>query len=306
MTKSIYWYAALMFVMIVWATVYPVTKMIVSNVDPLLISFLRYLLGIVPILPFFIREIKRNNIKIEKRDLVEMTFLGLLGVTAFALFLFYGIQLSTASNGSLLANTQPVFTTLLAPLLISESLSFSRLLGAVIGFVGISLVVTGGNFTEFNLLQGHFLGDMLLILSAFSMGVYSILLKKHIGNYGGLLPTFITMLSGTLFLVFPILIVEGGFGSILHIRLHDWFLLLYIGVVGTALVYLMFNSALKKIGVIRSVGFKLFIPVFGVFFSVLMLGEKPGVFVITGALIVIGAVYFIQKTPQIGWMLKKR
>jgi len=226
-----------------------------------------------------------------------MSLIGLLGVTAFALFLFYGIELSTASNGSLLANTQPIFTTLIAPLIISESFSFSRILGAVIGLVGIALVVTGGNFTHLDLSEGHYLGNFLLVLSALSMSVYSILIKKHIANYGGLIPTFITMVSGVLFLSLPILIIENGFGSILSISLHDWLLLAYVGVVGTAIVYLMFNSALKYLGVIRSVGFKLFIPVFGVSFSVLMLGEKPGFFIILGALIVIGAVYFIQRVP---------
>lgn len=298
MNKSMYWYGALLFVMIVWATVYPVTKMIVSNVDPLFISFLRYLIGIVPIAPFFIHEVKKNNVKFKSRDIIEMSLVGLLGVTAFALFLFYGIQLSTASNGSLLANTQPIFTTLIAPLIISESFSLSRILGAVIGLVGIALVVTGGNFTRLDLSQGHYFGNLLLVFSALSMSIYSILIKKHIGNYGGLIPTFLTMVSGTLFLSFPILIIEGGFKEVLAISLHDWFLLLYVGIVGTAIVYLMFNSALKHLGVIRSVGFKLFIPVFGVFFSVLMLGEKPGFFIILGAVIVIGAVFFIQRIPR--------
>ncbi|RKX82607.1 MAG: hypothetical protein DRP57_09545 [Spirochaetes bacterium] len=297
MNKSIYWYGALIFVMIVWATVYPITKMIVSNVDPLFISFLRYLIGLVPIAPFFIHEVRKNRVKFKRNELIEMSLIGLLGVTAFALFLFYGIELSTASNGSLLANTQPIFTTLIAPLIISESFSFSRILGAVIGLVGISLVVTGGNFTHLDLSEGHYLGNFLLVLSALSMSVYSILIKKHIANYGGLIPTFITMVSGVLFLSLPILIIENGFGSILSISLHDWLLLAYVGVVGTAIVYLMFNSALKHLGVIRSVGFKLFIPVFGVLFSVLMLGEKPGFFIILGALIVIGAVYFIQRVP---------
>jgi len=298
MNKSMYWYGALLFVMIVWATVYPVTKMIVSNVDPLFISFLRYLIGIVPIAPFFIHEVKKNNVKFKSRDIIEMSLVGLLGVTAFALFLFYGIQLSTASNGSLLANTQPIFTTLIAPLIISESFSLSRILGAVIGLVGIALVVTGGNFTRLDLSEAHYLGNLLLVLSALSMSIYSILIKKHIGNYGGLIPTFLTMVSGTLFLSFPILIIEGGFENILTICLHDWLLLLYVGVVGTAIVYLIFNSALKHLGVIRSVGFKLFIPVFGVLFSVLMLREKPGFFVILGAAIVIGAVFFIQRIPR--------
>jgi drug/metabolite transporter (DMT)-like permease len=81
------------------------------------------------------------------------------------------------------------------------------------------------------------------------------------------------------------------------IRPHDWLILLYIGVVGTALVYPLFNIALKKVGVIRAVGFKLLIPVFGVSLSMLLIGEKPHVTTFVGAFLVIASVYLIQRIP---------
>jgi drug/metabolite transporter (DMT)-like permease len=67
--------------------------------------------------------------------------------------------------------------------------------------------------------------------------------------------------------------------------------------VGTALVYPLFNMALKANGVIRAVGFKLLIPVFGIALSVVLLGERPGLFTYIGAVIVIASVYLIQIVP---------
>ncbi len=300
MKNDIYWYTGLSFVMIVWATVYPVTKIVVRSVDPLTISFLRYFIGIIPLLPFFVIEVKKRDVSLTLKDFLWMCVLGFIGVTLFALFLFYGIRFSTASNGSLLANTQPIFTTLLAPLIIKEQFSFSRILGASIGVVGIALVVTGGDFKDVFVLSGsRVVGNILLVLSSISMSLFSILLKRYIKRYGGIIPTLITMFSGSVFLAVVVIAYTGGFKALIGISLLDWLALLYIGIVGTALVYLIFNKALQAIGVVRAVGFKLMIPVLGALFSVILLGERPGLSYVIGAFLVLGAIYFIQK-PVVG------
>lgn len=286
--------------MVVWATVYPVTKIVVRDVDPLIISLLRYVIGVVPMVPFFIVEIRKRDASPGPGDMLKMSFLGILGVTFFALFLFYGIKFSTASNGSLLANTQPIFTTLFAPLLISEKFSVSRIIGAFAGVVGIAVIVTDGNLAQFlTFSSAHFLGNLLLVGSAISISIYSIFLKGFVRKYGGLIPTFITMLSGSFFLVISILIFHGDFSGLTRIAPLNWLALLYVGIIGTAIVYLIFNRALGAVGVVRSTGFKLMIPLFGVLFSILMLGEKPDIYYVTGAVIVIASIYFIQKPPVV-------
>jgi len=67
--------------------------------------------------------------------------------------------------------------------------------------------------------------------------------------------------------------------------------------VATALVYPLFNLTLRSAGVVRAVGFKLLIPVFGIVLSYLLLGERPQVLTLVGAAVVIGSVYMIQRVP---------
>ena len=141
-----------------------------------------------------------------------------------------------------------------------------------------------------------FWGNLILLGGALSISIYSILLKRYVIRYGGLVPTFLTMLSGTVILLAAALFVSGG--EVLRaLTIDSWFLLIYIGVIGTALVYSVFNMALKAAGVVRAVGFKLLIPVFGIILSVVLLGERPGVFTCIGAAIVIASVYLIQRIP---------
>ena len=142
----------------------------------------------------------------------------------------------------------------------------------------------------------YFWGNLILLGGALSISIYSILLKRYVIKYGGFVPTFLTMLSGTVFLLAAALFVSGS-ELFQGITLKSWPLLIYIGVVGTALVYPLFNLALKATGVVRAVGFKLLIPVFGIALSVVLLGEKPGLFTYIGAAIVIASVYLVQRVP---------
>jgi drug/metabolite transporter (DMT)-like permease len=66
--------------------------------------------------------------------------------------------------------------------------------------------------------------------------------------------------------------------------------------VGTALVYPLFNAALRSYGVVRSVGYKLLIPVFGILLGFFLLAERPALPTLLGAAVVVGAVLLIQRT----------
>jgi drug/metabolite transporter (DMT)-like permease len=162
--------------------------------------------------------------------------------------------------------------------------------------VGVYLIVAGGLSPGDILTHEYFWGNLILLGGALSISIYSILLKRYVIRYGGLIPTFLTMLSGTIVLFAAALLINGT-RVFQGITPGSWLLLIYIGVVGTALVYPLFNLALKATGVVRAVGFKLLIPVFAVVLSVILLGERPGLFTYIGAVIVIASVYLIQRVP---------
>jgi drug/metabolite transporter (DMT)-like permease len=295
-TRGVLWPILLSFVMFILATVFPATKHLSRDVSPVTIAFFRYFWGTIPLVPFFIIEKKRKRRRVSGSDILAMTGLGALGIALFSICFTFGLKLSTAYNGSLLINSQPIFTTFLAPLIIKEDFSLVRILGALAGGIGVYFIVAGGLGAGEILTHEYFWGNLILLGGALSISIYSILLKRYVIKYGGFVPTFLTMLSGTVFLLAAALFISGS-ELFQGITLKSWPLLIYIGVVGTALVYPLFNLALKANGVVRAVGFKLLIPVFGIALSVVLLGEKPGLFTYIGAAIVIASVYLVQRVP---------
>ncbi|MCF6335043.1 MAG: DMT family transporter [Spirochaetales bacterium] len=133
-------------IMIIWATFFPIIKFIVVDMDPLVLSFYRYFLGFIPLTPFFISEIRKQARRPSPGEVIIISLLGFIGISIFSVGLFYGIKLSTAINGALLTNPQPIFTELLVPILIAEALSRRKTAGILVGITGMILVVTNGNF----------------------------------------------------------------------------------------------------------------------------------------------------------------
>ena len=87
--------------------------------------------------------------------------------------------------------------------------SLLRLLGSLAGIVGVYLIVAGGQRLGDVVTHEYFLGNLILLGGALSVSLYNILLKRFVVKYGGLIPTFLTMLSGALVLLAAALIATG-------------------------------------------------------------------------------------------------
>ena len=294
MKKSRLWLGLLTLAAAAAGSIYPITKLLALEISPLSLAFLRYFLAVLPMTPFFIVEYRRKSERITGRDYTSMLSLGLLGVAGFSLAFFYGVNLSTSSNGSVLVNTQPIFAAFLAPLLIDERFSVRSIAGTALGIIGIFLVVTGGRWNALSFERGVLLGNVILLGASLSLTLYSILLKRYISKYGGVIPTFVTMASGTIALCIVVLSVQGYLVDIGSLTGFEILFLLYIGFFCTAYFFLVFNRALQEIGVVKSIGFKLLIPIFGVVLSMIILGERPSAVSYIGMAVVILSLMMLQ------------
>ncbi len=295
--RKLIWPSVMVSVMIVWSTFYPIIKYMVKGVDPLVLSFFRYFLGFIPLTPFFIKELKRQPEKPSAKEAAAMGILGFTGITLFSVGLFYGIKLSTAANGALLTNTQPIFTAILGPFLISEVMSGKKILGIIIGIAGVALVVTGGNFHTLAFGGDAVAGNLLLIGASVSLSVYSILIKKYAVKFGSLIPTWISMVSGTLFICIINIVRNQSITQVLQLPPLSLLMIIYLGFIGTSLTYFAFNLALVNMPVTSATSYKMLIPVSGMILAVSFLGERPGLPTIAGVFIVILSVFIIQREP---------
>src|ERR1700712_519003 len=110
---------ALVAAALLWAGNYVVGGAAVHAMNPIALTWFRWLLAAVPLL-----------------------LLAVLGVAGYTLFLYSALEFTTPLSASLINAANPAVMVLLAALLLRERIGAAAAAGLVLGLVGVLLVIT--------------------------------------------------------------------------------------------------------------------------------------------------------------------
>lgn len=133
------------------------------------------------------------------RDLLVIAGFGGLLLGAYMGLSGYAFDMTTASEGSLLISTAPLWTAIMAAAMRVERLRAVNWLGALLAMVGVTTVVLG-NPGHQAAAHNRLLGDLLMILTAWCYAGFMIVTKRWMDRHGTVTVTCLTFLSGGLML----------------------------------------------------------------------------------------------------------
>jgi drug/metabolite transporter (DMT)-like permease len=226
------------------------------------------------------------------RDVPLLFALGFFAVSLHHVALNIGQQSVSAGASSVLAQSSPLFSTLLARFLFKDRVSAWRWGCVLLGFVGVVIVVSGD--------KG--LGDinahaLLILLAAVSWSVYFALQKHHARRYDGFSLACYTVWSGTLML----LIYLPGLGqAVLNAPLRVQWAVLALGVFPSALAYLAWGLVLKHVDLSRATMTLYLIPPTAMGIASIGLGERPTLMVLVGSVVVLISVLALNLERRVG------
>src|ERR1017187_10960497 len=88
-----------------------------------------------------------------------------------------GLKYTTASNTGWIIGITPVFMALLGYLFFREKLRIINIAGIAVAFFGLLLLISKGDFSKIDLISNK--GDVMVLASAFTWSVYSLINKKR-------------------------------------------------------------------------------------------------------------------------------
>jgi len=189
--------------------------------------------------------------------------------------------------------TTPLMGALIGFAFFSEKLTARKWGGVILGLIGIIVITSLGDANS----TGHMLAGIIACLVATACyGVAGFLTRRWISNRGGLDPKMVafgSQLGATLFLL-PFFAWSMATGPVINWWQGDvWASVLALGIICTALAYILYFRLVADIGPLRSLTVTFLIPPFGVLWGYLALGETINQGFILGALIVCIAVWMI-------------
>jgi len=222
------------------------------DLGPLTTTLLRYLVALV-FLSGLLTHYGFRSLALRPRDIVPAAALGLTGIVSYHYFFFLSLRYTEVANTAIINALSPVLTGFAAALVIGERLSGRNYAGVMIALLGVLVLLSRGDIDTFAKASFN-KGDVLMLLSVASWMIYALLIKTMVNRYSGFTLTFYSILFGVLILV---LIVprESALGEVRQMSVASLVSVLYMGVCGSGIGYLLYNLSIREIGPTRTSSF---------------------------------------------------
>lgn len=255
---------------IIWSGNFVIARGVHEFVAPITLSFWRWLVATVVILPIGYKHVAAQwNVIL--RHWQYFTFMGVFGVALFGALIYISGHYTSAHHIALISATAPIWTLLMVGILGVESLTRYKISGAIFAFIGALVIITHGHLNEI-LTQEWNRGDVILIFSSFIWAIYCVMLNYKPKNVN--LKAFLTVIIiiGTTAL-FPFYLWEVIYISPTPFTLKAWAIYLYVGIASSVIAWFCWSHCVHIIGSVKTGLVYYTIPLFCSILSIFLLNE---------------------------------
>jgi len=271
-----------------WGISFIATKQVLNELHPLELIWLRLLFAVVFLTVMAL--LTRQDFRISYKN--HSGILLLAFVAAFHLWIqVTGMQYTTASNTGWIIGVTPVFMALLGFIFFKESLTVIRILGILIAFTGLLLLISKGHISGIDFISNK--GDLLVLASAFTWSVYSIINKKVSLAYPPLM-TILYLFSFMVIILSPFTLSISMFSHAAEMAYTSWLWILFLGVFCSGIAYVLWAQALTEMDNAKAGAFIYFEPFITVYTAWLILNEEITFLTILSGIIITAGVILVN------------
>ena len=292
-------YAAGLMTWLIAASVLVAAKALAGEMPPWTLCCARSLISALVLLPLVAGH-RREVIAFLRSHWREAALIGAMGLGLTQGVVFTALGFTSAVNVAIVLGLTPMITMVLARLMLGEPMNAWQALGSAVAFAGIVIICVQGSLAR---LRGFDigLGDLLALGGAVLFAGYTVLLKRAKFDLPRI-PLLVILLSAGSLASLPFALLEYHNGAHDHLTARGYGALLYCGVIGGALMYVLYNASVEILGAARAGDLLYTQMLFVAFLSWLLLGESLKWYHFLGGGLVIAGVLVVtllrSKPPQ--------
>jgi len=275
-------------VVILWGANWPIMKVGLQSMPPVWFATARMVLGAASL---FALLALLGRLKFPtRRDLVVVFTVGALQMAAFLALVTLALQYVEAGRSAILAYTTPLWVTPVAVLLLGEALTPRKLLGLALGLCGVAVLFNPLGFDWHD--REVLFGNALLLGAALSWAVAILHVRVHSWDSSPL-----QLAPWQMTLAIPPLALLSGLSE-------DWstirwsgelaVILAYNGPLATAFCFWAVVSVTRALPAITTSLSLLGVPVAGVVFSAIFLGEAVTATLSGGLVLILAGMVLVN------------
>lgn len=280
---------AMLLLALLWGLSIPVIKIGLLTIPPLTLTAMRFGLALPFLLPFFL-----GRRRLPWRELPRVAALGLLGVGIGQVAQTYGIAGTSASAGTIISATIPLFVVVFAAVRLKQPVSGRQKAGLLAAFLGIVLVAFDGQ--DASALRSSMAGAGLMLLSCVTIAFYYVWGVQLASRYGsGPLAAWSTLFGFLALLPWsfwearqtPFPVTPEGIAAAL-----------YLGAAVTVVGLLLWLHILRTVPAGTAAAVQYLQPVIGIAASAAIFGDKLGLLFAVGVAFVLSGLALTLASPS--------
>jgi drug/metabolite transporter (DMT)-like permease len=276
-------------VVIAWGFNFSVLKLAYRSFHPITFNALRFLAASAAMA--LVLKFQGKTVRIEKRDMGNILWLGFLGNTVYPFIFVLGLDRTKAGNAALFMALTPIFAYVAGVFSKRERFSSAVFGGILVSLAGVTTIVFFG--AEKLTFGGTWRGDLMMIVSAFFWGWYSAESTRLLPKYGAIVLTVTAMVAGTAIMIpfsLPWLLTQNWSA----VSAGAWLGLAFSSLLSLAYAYFIWAYALSHVGVARTAVYANVTPIIALIAGWMLLGEHPTGIQLAGMVLVLAGVFMVR------------
>ncbi|HEX2114791.1 MAG TPA: DMT family transporter [Alphaproteobacteria bacterium] len=292
-SRRSYALASLVALMVVWGSTFVVTKAAVSEIPPLTLSALRFLIAACVLAPI---AAARGGLKGLPRPLpvMRLALMGLTGIALFHIGFNYALLYGSASQGAMIFALVPAAVGVAAVVGLSETPSKRRIAGIALSICGVALVVASG---EQDSASPHPLIGALCMLGAVAAWAVYTVIAKQLADADQIAVIACASLIGAAMQV-PLAAIELSHIPWSSPSLQAWLGALFLGVIASAIAFVVYGRVLRELDASLVGAYINLDPIVGVLTAVLFLGETLSAGQVVGGIIALAGMWLASTEAE--------
>jgi drug/metabolite transporter (DMT)-like permease len=251
------------------------TRFVIHATDPVTLGVFRFGTGFLILLPVALFMKSRWP---RGRDWIAVALLGILFFFAFSVLFNLAYSYTTAARGALTLSTMPLITMLVGAALGVEEITVRKAAGVFIATAGVFLALMLGLSKA---PAGAWRGELVMLVATLCMSFYNVWSRPFITRSDPL--AFLTAgMGAAAFCLLVWALAIHGFDAAANFSASQWLAIVYLGVVGSAVAFILWVFALARTSPTKTAVTITINPVFASIVGALAIGEGIGLNLIAG------------------------
>ena len=274
---------AMLLLATMWGLSIPITKLGLEAIPPMTLTAMRFLVAV----PLFL-ILAAGRLRVPWQAVPSIVALGVMGITLGNVAQSFGVQGTSASAGTIISATIPIFIVIFAAIRLKQSVAGRQWLGLLGAFAGIALVAVGSGSAADDMTRTTAEGVAWMLVSAVAIAFYYIWSAELTEKYGTLPVAAWNALAG-LIAILPLAGWEMAHEP-MQITMQALSAIVYLGVMVTVAGLLLWLYLLRAVPARIAASVQYLQPVFGIGAASVLFGDHLGMMFVAGVVLILGGL----------------